>query len=80
MFDVRGRIEELETRRKELIMQAHTLRDTIERAESFKQQLAQTDKELAWLAGALDALKVWQEEEKVWQEDEKPQKTLEAVS
>jgi DNA repair exonuclease SbcCD ATPase subunit len=62
MFDVRARIEELETRRKELIMQAHNLRDAIERAESYREQMKQTEKELSWLAGALDALKVWEQE------------------
>jgi hypothetical protein len=62
MFDVRARIEELETRRKELIMQAHNLRDAIERAESYRDQMKQTEKELNWLAGALDALKVWEQE------------------
>jgi hypothetical protein len=62
MFDVAARITELETRRKELIMQAHNLRDAIERAESFREQMKLAEKELNWLAGALDALKVWEQE------------------
>ena len=67
-FDVSKRIEELTERQKELVLNKHNLLENLERAKALKDQLRQTEKELAWIGGALDALKVWNEEKP---EDEK---------
>ena len=61
-LDVSKRIEELTERQKELVLSKHNLLENLERARSLKDQLKQTEKEISWIAGALDALKVWNEE------------------
>jgi hypothetical protein len=62
MFEVAKRIEEFTERQKELVLQCHNLRETIERADATRDQLKQAEKEIAWLAGTLETLKVWQAE------------------
>ena len=71
-FDVSKRIEELTERQKELVLSKHELLEHLDRAKAVKDRLRQVEKEIAWIAGALDALKVWNEEKP---EDEKKANT-----
>ena len=61
-FDVSKRIDELTERHKELVLARHGLVENLERAKAIKDQLRQTDKEINWIIGALEALNVWNEE------------------
>ena len=59
MFDVKKRIEEVTEQQKELVMQAHGLKDAVERQQV---QLRDIDKQIAWTIGALEFLHKWQSE------------------
>ena len=61
-FNVSKRIDELTERQKDLVLNKHNLLENLERAKALKDQLRQTEKEINWIAGALECLKVWSEE------------------
>lgn len=62
-MDNQKRIDDLTARQKELILQNHNFSEQIDAAEFAREQKRRNEKEIAWIAGALEALKLWPEDE-----------------